>query len=331
MNSKENTLWEESVLSYFGDASWSVSRLGVEKNMGDFSSEPPFDGAIVSIGSGQEIETCFENTDWKDFLKNSMKYARVLFLLENLSADDLTKLSYILENTGFNIIGYSDRETLGFLCAEYYGGHNAECRKDFSLGYYKMSRYKVYQQMQQEILGCRIAGKVVEIGDTNTVFRDMLDSRKISNMRAPYPEYDLQNMHQFQEGSLDAFICDNTLEHVPYPIKAVSEMHRVLKPGGTAIIMMPFIAICQASDYCRFSLHSMKYLFAEFKEIKTGFWGNQKAAASYIERDKWVSVDKEFGGNLYCHDRQNLSDGTIILSSAQDARYPIHIWAILTK
>lgn len=43
-----------------------------------------------------------------------------------------------------------------------------------------------------------------------------------------------------EDASLDAVICSHVLEHVD-DAKALSEIFRVLRPGGTAIIMVPMI------------------------------------------------------------------------------------------
>ncbi len=43
----------------------------------------------------------------------------------------------------------------------------------------------------------------------------------------------------FGEASFDAVICTHVLEHVPRDRAAMAEIHRVLRPGGTAIISVP--------------------------------------------------------------------------------------------
>ncbi len=42
-----------------------------------------------------------------------------------------------------------------------------------------------------------------------------------------------------KNNTYDAIICSNVLEHVPDDKKAMSELYRVLKPGGWAIIQVP--------------------------------------------------------------------------------------------
>lgn len=41
----------------------------------------------------------------------------------------------------------------------------------------------------------------------------------------------------FTDGSIDYVTCANSFHHYPHPEGVVREMHRVLKPGGTAIIV----------------------------------------------------------------------------------------------
>lgn len=43
----------------------------------------------------------------------------------------------------------------------------------------------------------------------------------------------------FPNGYFDAIVCNHVLEHVPEDRKALSELHRVLKPGGWACIQVP--------------------------------------------------------------------------------------------
>ncbi len=54
------------------------------------------------------------------------------------------------------------------------------------------------------------------------------------------PEHyvDVTNM-PFADGSFDVVLCSHVFEHVPDDRKAVSEVHRVLAPGGWAILDAP--------------------------------------------------------------------------------------------
>ncbi|MCF8296905.1 MAG: class I SAM-dependent methyltransferase [Saprospiraceae bacterium] len=49
---------------------------------------------------------------------------------------------------------------------------------------------------------------------------------------------DIMNM-QFEDNTYDVFICNHVLEHVDNDIHAMKEIHRILKPGGWAILQVP--------------------------------------------------------------------------------------------
>ncbi|MEP1360775.1 MAG: class I SAM-dependent methyltransferase [Marinobacter alexandrii] len=44
----------------------------------------------------------------------------------------------------------------------------------------------------------------------------------------------------FEDNSVDIIFCNHVLEHVDDDLKALSEMRRVLSPGGWAILQVPF-------------------------------------------------------------------------------------------
>jgi SAM-dependent methyltransferase len=50
---------------------------------------------------------------------------------------------------------------------------------------------------------------------------------------------DLQDMKVYGDNTVDYFICSHMLEHVPDDRKAMSELYRILKPGGKGIAMVP--------------------------------------------------------------------------------------------
>jgi len=52
---------------------------------------------------------------------------------------------------------------------------------------------------------------------------------------------DIHNI-PFPENSFDAVLCNHVLEHVYDDIRAMSEIRRVLKPGGYAVMQVPFFS-----------------------------------------------------------------------------------------
>lgn len=77
----------------------------------------------------------------------------------------------------------------------------------------------------------------------------------------------------FADKTLDAITCIAVLEHVKNPFKAVSEMHRVLKPGGLCLIYVPFIYNYHPmkgyyNDYWRFTEDGIQELCSMFQSIE---------------------------------------------------------------
>jgi SAM-dependent methyltransferase len=46
----------------------------------------------------------------------------------------------------------------------------------------------------------------------------------------------------YEENTFDVILCSHVLEHIPDDRKAMSELYRILKPGGWALILVPFEA-----------------------------------------------------------------------------------------
>lgn len=52
---------------------------------------------------------------------------------------------------------------------------------------------------------------------------------------------DITDMACYKDGIFDSFVCSHVLEHVPDDLKAMSELYRIIKPGGWGILMVPII------------------------------------------------------------------------------------------
>lgn len=59
---------------------------------------------------------------------------------------------------------------------------------------------------------------------------------------------DITSMNIYEDNTFDFFICSHVLEHIQNDVKAMSELYRVLKPGGKGIAMVP-IALSLEEDY----------------------------------------------------------------------------------
>ena len=66
----------------------------------------------------------------------------------------------------------------------------------------------------------------------------------------------------FKEGVFNSIKCTEVLEYLNFPEQAVSEMHRVLKVFGGAMVSTPFnIGIHYDHDLVRFTKHKLERMF----------------------------------------------------------------------
>lgn len=69
--------------------------------------------------------------------------------------------------------------------------------------------------------------------------------------------------------TFDVVLCTEVLEHLPEPQRAIDEMYRVLKPGGTLLLTTRFLFPIHDAphDYFRFTKYGLRHLLRAF-EIK---------------------------------------------------------------
>lgn len=66
--------------------------------------------------------------------------------------------------------------------------------------------------------------------------------------------------------SFDAILCTEVIEHVPDPIKAIDELKRLLKKGGTLILTAPYSSLTHYAPYHFFSGFNKYFYTYYFKE-----------------------------------------------------------------
>lgn len=122
----------------------------------------------------------------------------------------------------------------------------------------------------------------------------------------------------FADGSVDAVIVQAVLEHVVDPHRCVSEIHRVLAPGGLVYSETPFMqqVHLRGFDFTRFTHLGHRRLFRWFTEVDSGVvagpgtalaWSWRYFLSSLSSKPRWsdalykVGRVTGFGFELFDH------------------------------
>jgi glycosyltransferase involved in cell wall biosynthesis len=143
-----------------------------------------------------------------------------------------------------------------------------------------------------------IQGRVLEIGDrfyTQQFGRDRVTQSDVLHVHDNNPDAtivgDLTNAEHVPSEAFDCLVLTQTL-HLIYDLKAaLSTIHRILKPGGTALITVPGItqiAIDEWKDYWMWSFTSLsaEKLFGEFfptDHLTIETFGNVMSATAFLQ------------------------------------------------
>ena len=136
-------------------------------------------------------------------------------------------------------------------------------------------RYQL-KEILKEALPKYCRGKVIDIGSGHAKYRYLIEPlagsyTTVDNMSSDYqfgstqvkPDFisDVLKL-PFEDGKFDTAICTEVLEHVEDPLKLVSEVSRMLKPGGYALISSGWATAYhkEPKDYWRFSLDAYRLL-----------------------------------------------------------------------
>jgi SAM-dependent methyltransferase len=114
-----------------------------------------------------------------------------------------------------------------------------------------------------------------------------------------------------EDGSFDAVLCVEVLEHLPDPVAALRELSRVLKPGGTLLLTAPFASLTHFAPY---------HFYSGFNRYFYQHWLPEMGFA--IEE---VTPN----GNYYDFVGQELSR-SISLALRRNRVFPLNLWDAFT-
>ena len=114
-----------------------------------------------------------------------------------------------------------------------------------------------------------------------------------------YPEFDLCS--STPTDAYDFVICEQVLEHVPDPVRAVDTLHALCRPGGALLVSTPFLVRIHGSpdDFWRFTPNGLTLLLQRggFDVEWIRSWGNRRCVRRNFGRwllyQRWRSLDNE--------------------------------------
>ena len=138
--------------------------------------------------------------------------------------------------------------------------------------YFKVSASGIaFRKVFSELLGSYAGGKLLDAGAGNLLYRNLLEdycelyeSLDVEDRDGIDHAQDIQDT-QLKSGLYDTIFCRNVIEHVEKPRAAMSEISRLLKDNGKAIISVPHLAYLhnEPEDYYRFTSHGMKEIASD--------------------------------------------------------------------
>lgn len=144
-----------------------------------------------------------------------------------------------------------------------------------------------------------LKGKVIELGALGDGRRDFATGAEEYIVSSMVEGVDLQldaTAMRLPSDSVDGFLCESMLEHVQEPQKVISEIHRVLRPGGVLLMLTPWMYPFHAApdDFSRFSQSALAAALQGFHVTQLKPLGNYWTSVATFTQLK-VQPWKEMG------------------------------------
>jgi SAM-dependent methyltransferase len=144
----------------------------------------------------------------------------------------------------------------------------------------------IHQHMNQFVP--RVEGTLLDVGCGQSPFVHLVNSTKAKYIGVDTDfaqEFGYRNervvrfdgVHlPFESDSVDAVMCTEVLEHVKAPEAFIAELNRVLKPGGRAVLTVPWSARYHfiPHDFYRFTPPTLERMCSSFSQVTVEARGN---------------------------------------------------------
>lgn len=139
---------------------------------------------------------------------------------------------------------------------------------------------------------------IINIGSRSKRLKEMHSGIKNLDI-CYYPDVDViadAKALPFTDNSVDMVIFKNVLEHLKDPGNALSEIKRILKPGGKLYVKIPFLQPFHAvpDDFQRYTRSGIKELFKEYHEHEFGVSIGGGSMMAWMVRE-YLAILTSFG------------------------------------
>jgi SAM-dependent methyltransferase len=142
-----------------------------------------------------------------------------------------------------------------------------------------LERESIYRFLAEQARAMKPASRVLDVGAGEAPYRELFAEQAYVTLDyadTPHSgEVDLRGAADAipaVDGSFDAIVCTQVLEHIPRPLQALHEFHRVLRPGGVLMATVPFAWEEHETpfDFFRYTRYGIEQLLADahFEEIE---------------------------------------------------------------
>lgn len=135
---------------------------------------------------------------------------------------------------------------------------------------------------------------IVNLGSGTSVYPHVVNVDGVG-YRNVHVVCDLQAL-PFEDQSVDHLLSIAVLEHVHEPERHIAEFRRVLKPGGSLLVYVPFLQPFHASphDYQRYTEAGMRHLFRDFEHQIVKVGGGPTSALIWTLQE-WLAMTLSLG------------------------------------
>jgi SAM-dependent methyltransferase len=150
----------------------------------------------------------------------------------------------------------------------------------------KVEKTKFFGEMEGKglDLGCGIVS--IFEGQDNVIAIDPLmdEYDKVLNIKHNTPHLNMDGEKlDFKDDEFDWVFCVNVIDHTPNPEKMISEIRRVLKPGGRLYFSVNFDSNLGAEHYKLWRISTVLEYFKDFNLIKETLNKNPHFAQSIYQ------------------------------------------------